>query len=118
MNFDKGNKSEFGVPDWLGTKFGAIFQEYDNEKDNLNPNSKAKEEMARSVNVQSMDNKAYLHKYVVPTLLKGKKLILTHFPTEKREINIYQFFNFRAQWNVWSKTKKSSGMVSRLVGRK
>jgi len=49
----------------------AVFQEYDNEKDNLNPNSKAKEEMARSVNVQSMDNKAYLHKYVVPTLLKG-----------------------------------------------
>ena len=55
--------------------------------------------MARSVNVQSMDNKAYLHKYVVPTLLKGKKLIQTHFPNENlREINIYvPIFNFRAQ---------------------
>ena len=48
--------------------------------------------MARSVNVQSMDNKAYLHKYVVPTLLKGKKKFQTHLPTENLlEINIYQF---------------------------
>ena len=31
----------------------------------------AKEEMDRTVKIQSMDNKAYLHKYVVPTLLQG-----------------------------------------------